>query len=367
MRAVRRYGATAAKLVLAGSLVAWMASSGRLDFASVARSLLKWRELLTIALLFYVNVGLLAWRWRLLLGSQQVPITMRRSYSLTMIGLLFGAVIPGTVGGDVVKACYIASGSGERKAHVLSTILADRVMGLLSLLTVGSAGALWNLELVIKSRPLGTLSAMVAAMAAGGALLLASALIAAAPLRRWFERSSARVPLSGVLSKSMLILAGYRRKPSVLIAAFAVSLPCHVLACIAFYLALHASGIVHIPLHRVFLIVPLGLVAAAVPVSPAGIGVGQAAFYALFRLVLGEDGAAGANTCTVYQFVFVVVSLTGLFWFLAYRHPSGSAATEAESPGKPSAAAEDSPSPQCADAGTGSAAMASYGIKGDGI
>jgi hypothetical protein len=74
-----------------------------------------------------------------------------------------------------------------------------------------------------------------------------------------------------------------------------------------------------VPAGYFFLLVPLGLVAIAVPISPAGIGVGQAAFFALFRIVSAAHATAAADAFTVYQFAVILVSLTGFYWYLSYK------------------------------------------------
>ncbi len=67
----------------------------------------------------------------------------------------------------------------------------------------------------------------------------------------------------------------------------------------------------------------------ALRVSPAGIGVGQAAFFTLFRMVPGATPELGSNACTVYQSVMVLVFLTGFYPYLAYKDKTAAAATEA--------------------------------------
>jgi len=58
------------------------------------------------------------------------------------------------------------------------------------------------------------------------------------------------------------------------------------------------------------LIAPLGFAAGALPLAPAGIGVGQAAFFALFKMVApayavaGVAAAAALATLDVAAFVF---------------------------------------------------------------
>ena len=68
----------------------------------------------------------------------------------------------------------------------------------------------------------------------------------------------------------------------------------------------------------IFLIFPFGFLATVLPISPAGLGVGQAAFYYLFAKVTGS-GDFGVLTITFVQAVQFLVALAGGFLFVAYR------------------------------------------------
>jgi glycosyltransferase 2 family protein len=69
-----------------------------------------------------------------------------------------------------------------------------------------------------------------------------------------------------------------------------------------------------------FPIVPLRLGTSGVPISPAGIGVGQAAFFALFQVVASSCASAGTDAFTIFQALFILLCLSGLFWYVAYKH-----------------------------------------------
>jgi hypothetical protein len=73
------------------------------------------------------------------------------------------------------------------------------------------------------------------------------------------------------------------------------------------------------PVMSYFLLVPLGLLVTAIPVSPAGLGVGQVAFLALFHLV---GASQGANLFTLYMASYVVINLTGALLYLFPLQPA---------------------------------------------
>jgi hypothetical protein len=65
------------------------------------------------------------------------------------------------------------------------------------------------------------------------------------------------------------------------------------------------------PLSLFFQIVPRGLVATAIPISPAGVGAGQVAFFPLFWMIAPRYASRGADAVTVLQPIYIVVCASG--------------------------------------------------------
>ena len=76
---------------------------------------------------------------------------------------------------------------------------------------------------------------------------------------------------------------------------------------------------VQIPLVGYLILVPLGLMVTAIPVAPAGLGVGQVAFLSLFHMV---GTSQGANLYTLYSASYVLINLSGAFLYLSSQVPS---------------------------------------------
>src|SRR5215510_14021879 len=94
----RRAAAPILKLLLGATFFLWMVHSGKLDLRQVTGSLTHWPTLLAMLSLLYLQCAVTAWRWNLLLHAQAIPLSYRRAFGLTMIGMLFNLVFPGVVG-----------------------------------------------------------------------------------------------------------------------------------------------------------------------------------------------------------------------------------------------------------------------------
>ena len=85
-----------------------------------------------------------------------------------------------------------------------------------------------------------------------------------------------------------------------------------MLVVIAFLLTDNISN-QQIPLIALAVIVPIGMLATSIPVLPAGVGTGHAAFYALYKLVGSDQGAEVFSLIVLFQILVGVVG--GIVFF----------------------------------------------------
>ncbi|MAH65161.1 MAG: hypothetical protein CMJ27_02040 [Phycisphaerae bacterium] len=76
-------------------------------------------------------------RWWMLMRCRGIDATWRETLRLVMAGALCNFLLPGTEGGDVVKAWGVAAGSGRRIEAVMSVVV-DRITGLLGLVLLAA-------------------------------------------------------------------------------------------------------------------------------------------------------------------------------------------------------------------------------------
>ena len=86
--------------------------------------------LIAITLLLTGHVCL-SIRLKLFFASQDISVTVKEAFGLTLIGYFFNNFLPTSVGGDMVKA-YYASKKTNGKIGCLTSVFMDRFVGLLS-------------------------------------------------------------------------------------------------------------------------------------------------------------------------------------------------------------------------------------------
>lgn len=303
------------KVGIAAAVISWMIGSGRLDVRAVADAATQWKLLSLIAAIFYLQVFVLSLRWRILARALGYELSRTRAFSLSMIGMLFNTAVPGSVGGDVLKAYYACGGKSDRSGPIAS-IVVDRVVGLFSLILLAVAGSAWNSHLLWSNVEVRAfwfaLTISLVILAASAALTLT----ASSRLSLLLGRVCVLPAVRAVLMSTLEVLSAYNRKRWSLLQSLALSVPCHLLAIAAFYAAIRSVAATSVELGMLVFLVPLGLVTTAVPLAPGGIGIGQAAFYSLFAFVLPGKGPVGSSAFTVYQLVLILVSLSGIVFYL---------------------------------------------------
>lgn len=242
-----------------------------------------WGRLLMATLICFLAYCLSFIRWRILVRSLGIPFRVVDALRLGFIGVLFGFVSLGSVGGDLFKAFFVAQEQPKRRAEVISTIFIDRVIGLYSLLLVTSVALLlfdvgWqNTELKVLAKFAWTLTAIATVFGMMFLLLPWSLKSVISWFRRWSFVEDA-------LSRIDESLQLFRKRWTTLVGAVCVSVVIHLLLAMSVFVA--ATGLMPNPpsMQDHFLIWPVAAAAGAVPLAPGGLGTQEAAVSYMYAL-----------------------------------------------------------------------------------
>lgn len=262
-------------------------------------------------------------RWWMVAAAAGVPMTFVEALRYGAIGFAANFVALGNVGGDVVKATLVARGRPGRRARAVTTVLMDRVVGLLALLLFTSTaivvtGAATNKGFPEAVRLLCRGTVTVTAVAVAAMVVTYSP---GRPLRRlamWVssrKRAGAAKPkASGAVGE--LFDAYYRGRPW-LAGALAVGLANDVLLVASFYLVAEALPMASPDFASHFFIAPLGLMAGAIPISPNGLGTTESAVEALYQ-ALGVAAGDGALVAFGHRLLmFTVGAMAAVYYALS--------------------------------------------------
>jgi uncharacterized protein (TIRG00374 family) len=256
-------------------------------------------------------------RWHLLLESLEIRLSPFRTFVLNCVGAFYNAFMPGTTGGDLVKAYYASRHTTHRTRAVLSVII-DRIIGLLALFIVGGTMAAYQWH-IPDCRRVAVASWGVLACVAAGCVVFYSRL-----LRRFtgLDFILRRLPMQRHVAKVVEAMEIYRHRPLPILMALLLSFPVHITAILSATFAGWAFGL-KMPVFYYWVVVPVIALVGAVPISPQGIGVMEAFAVELTRRHGVSIGQAFALTMSIRLVQIVWNLVAGVFVFRGgYHAPS---------------------------------------------
>ncbi len=305
------------KVALAVGLIFYLIHRGSLDF-SVFSQIAKPSSLTALFAVMFVCLYLNNARWHFLVQGQGIKIKSIELFKLTFIGLFFNYAMPGGVGGDVVKAVYMVKDQPQHKYASAVSIFMDRAIGFFVMTLVASLALVFNWTLVKASQPLTAIATVIFGLAIMFLLFFSFSLSLRIRQSHFIEKFFKILPFGTKFRQIYLSLHAYRKCPRELLAAIAISFASQFLGTYFFFMVgqfLH----IELALSLYLFIVPAGMIVMALPISPAGVGVGQVAFLYLFNLLLGTDSHFGATAVTLSQVIQLCWAMIGAIFYIQRR------------------------------------------------
>lgn len=242
--------------------------------------------LLIAGSLLIIPVVLLATlRWFVLMRARGIEVSYTHVGRLTLVGFFFNLCMPGTTGGDVMKAYYAAKGTHQRADAVVS-IAIDRLCGLVGLiLLVGIIGLFSLNDPLIRKLTIAMWCVLVC--------LITGAWVYTSPTIRHCLRLGAKLgklPGAKIIRNLDAWVSAYRRHIGALVFAIALSLLIQLCMASSMALAGFALGI-ELPLLYLLAAIPIVFVLWALPVS-GPLGLGPLDYVAVQLIISGSETTA---------------------------------------------------------------------------
>ena len=259
-----------------------------------------WADLAIALLLYQGGIVVRAYRWQALLRAFGVAASLPRLTRIYYVGMFFNSFLPSGFGGDVVRMMELSQDGAEGPLAV-STVLVDRIMGLLVLFAMALVALPFSWRLVPPAVSLALLT-LIAAVAVGIYLFLNRPLV---------EALARRVPPLGKLlarPKIAALYASFHHYDRPALARAAGASLVFNLSLIATQAYLGRAVGVHLILWYFFLFVPILSSLLTVPISISGFGVREGGYVVLF----GQAGVAAPQAVAMSLLFYAVNAITGL-------------------------------------------------------
>lgn len=315
---VKKYVLNAVKIGVTFGILYYLYSKGMLDFSRV-KNVLTNPSVVAISFVLMCLTQLAGvLRWRMLVIGQGLSIPLWEAVRLTMIGVFFNTAIPGAVSGDLVKGYYVVrqQPDGRGRIRAFTTLLMDRILGLSALIFVSFIAMLLNLNTMLGSPVLKSLSGLISILFVGIVCFYAFVLFESSLASR-LQQFLAKLPAGEYFVKLFEAVKSYENCRHYIVRGFLISVVIHcTIVGVFILLGKSLGGFEDVSLGKFFFLAPLGLLVTAIPVAPAGLGTGHAAFLWLFKQA---GSTVGADLFTAFVSFQILISLIGGLFYVKYR------------------------------------------------
>jgi uncharacterized protein (TIRG00374 family) len=287
---------------------------------------IQWQFLACAFVIYTVAILITLLRWYVLVRAQDLPFTIPDALRLGMVGYFFNSFLPGSVGGDIVKAAALARGQ-ERRTVAVATVIMDRVIALWGLVWfVAILGTVFwlagALDGTAAERSKLVVSLAAATVVVSMVVWLLVGLLPESRAQRFAGRLERLPRVGGSAAEMWRAVWMYRKRQGAVFGVLALSWVGHVGFVLGFYCsayALWSEELGPVPsLTQHFLLVPIGLVVEAAIPTPGGVGAGEYGFGKLYEY-FGGVASNGVLASLVKRILSWMIGLLGYLVYLRMR------------------------------------------------
>jgi uncharacterized protein (TIRG00374 family) len=268
-------------------------------------------------------IALTSIRWQVILRSQGIVLPVRQVIGFDLTGLFFNSVLPGSTGGDMVRAILAIRLFPNEKTRIVLSLVADRGTGLITLLLVAVLTLLFRPDIFAGSELLQSIVTfaiwVLLAAAAAFMILLGSHRARQSSL---IDRMLKLLRRNAFASKLIGFVSPFLSKPFLVISLFAITFLSYGSNFLSGYFLAQA---LHLPLTFTQVVIMLAVVYVAIslPISMGGHGLRELVmvgmFLALGVVISNPHEAAIAYSVLLFA-IQLIWSLVGGLFFLSYRN-----------------------------------------------
>lgn len=305
----------------------WVARD--INFYDVGQAFKKtsvWLWAAVISIFIFSNI-LLSLRWWLFMRGWEIYINLWSTIKLAFLGLYFNNCLPGSVGGDLVRAWYVAQYTNRRMASVIS-VFVDRVLALLgtiiialtALLSAGR-GDIFTRQAKSGMSKLSSETWIFIFGIIGLCALLLIVLLIIPSGRNLLKSIYKKALMYGKYALNQCSQAGLIliKKPYLIGESLALTFILQGLVVISLWLIGRQMGI-PADLKMYFVFFPVMWVIGSIPISIAGIGIIEGGLIVLFTKYGSASPEAATALALSQRIVWIAASLPGLAVYLSGRH-----------------------------------------------
>ena len=263
-------------------------------------------------LIFTISMACCTLRWKIILNALGVRASFRQTIAAFFSGLFFNLFFPSFIAGDILRGFMIGKRHGQLGKSA-SSVLMDRVSGMIAISVLALATSLFSRELRTKT------TVMMPVFLLAGLVAIACTTIFSRRFFMLFVKLFNKKPAI----KNHLIsfhdkLYLFKKRPLIFFYSFVLSLAIQVLISLSYYSCFMAFK-VQVGITDCLILVPIIMAIASLPLTVAGIGTREAATVYFFSLIaISKDVSLSVSLLNLA--FMVAMSISGGFIYLFIQH-----------------------------------------------
>ncbi len=258
-------------------------------------------------------------RWWLLVRCQGIDLSFLEAFRISSICFVLSFVSVGSVGGDLFKAIFLARRRPGKRVEAVASVFVDRGVGLYGLLLLATAAFLihgTDDPLELADQNMQRLKTGAAVLSILGTAVLAVLVFGGKFVDRMVRWCSRLPVIGGIVAKIGPPLRMFHNHPIAFGMSILMSVGVHVGLTTSMYLVARSLYADVPTFAEHFIIVPLAMLASALPITPAGIGVLEATMKWLYELIPAQSTtASGTLVALAFEMVKVVLAAVGTVFY----------------------------------------------------
>ncbi len=249
----------------------------------------------------WITYPICALRWHWLLSVQGIKTSIFSVFKIVYASAFIGLYLPGVVGGDIVRIAFGLKLTKEKISEMSISVLMDRLLGVMGILFLGFFASLFYLDKFWIDPQLRNLSLILGSIFLSGLLLVVVIGLYARHLYKTsiFKKWNAGNIIFKLLSKIAKTTALYSKSSGCLIKGWGLSILIHSKNILLLFILAKIMRIGELGVIEFAMSGAVTFLVNFLPLTPSGIGVGEAAFSQL------SNSLSYSSLTTSYATIFV--------------------------------------------------------------
>jgi len=264
--------------------------------------------------LLYLMVYFSAWRWFRLNTTQNINHSFRYTILPTYLGIAYNYILPGNIGGDFYRLYYLIKKFPAQKSQAIISIFTDRLCGLLGILVIIFSLSPYYLLTLAKNTTMSFFLVSYDFFFILG-IIMVPILFFASDKFNLAKKMETFIPKR--ISESFISLGEainiYKNAKLIILESIFASIITQLTLLITVVMISEMMDLKSISSLDFMLALAFAQIANLLPLTPGGLGIGEAAFANIILLLNPATSVGYGTVFLALRFVSILAYLPGVF------------------------------------------------------